>query len=452
MDDDFDDFEFQEFDDQSMEGFDDFDFDMAQPDEEEDDISILIENAYYESKNYEDNDPTSAVTGFQKVLELDTNQSEWSFKAIKHLCLCFKKLGRFDELLDHYYRLLTFASSSVVSRNEFERAVSTIMDSLNILSTDDSMLSFLEQVYQKTFEKLSSHSEFERFCQKTLLKLGNFYVSHKQFDQAKPIIARLYDSLGGEDEHVEDPRKAATLLEVVALDLTVSTSLKEFKKVRKLNSQAQKLKHYSVAHPYIWGIIASASARMKMDYRDFDGSMDSWKEAFKSFDESGSSNRMQALQFLCLCSLLSRSDVDIFSAPEIKPYQTSPEISVFFDLVSAFNSQDIDGFEDALSKINDESMTPFFEDLRFSIKTRVFLSFVSSFSRVTLDYIALKLKSSVTEVTRLVMKAIVSGHIKGKIDYRFGVLILEDDDEVNPKVRFYKAIQEWAVSIKEKVR
>lgn len=46
---------------------------------------IAIENEYFSSKALKEEDPKAALSGFQRVLELDHKKGEWGFKALKQM-------------------------------------------------------------------------------------------------------------------------------------------------------------------------------------------------------------------------------------------------------------------------------------------------------------------------------------------------------------------------------
>ena len=53
-----------------------------------DDEEVEIENQYYSSKGLKEEDPKSALAGFERVLELDQKKDkkgEWGFKALKQM-------------------------------------------------------------------------------------------------------------------------------------------------------------------------------------------------------------------------------------------------------------------------------------------------------------------------------------------------------------------------------
>jgi len=68
-------------------------------------------------------------------------------------------------------------------------------------------------------------------------------------------------------------------------------------------------------------------------------------EAFKNYDEAGSTRRIQCLKYLVLANVLLKSGIDPFTAQETKPYKNDPEITAMNNLLIAINHDDIFEFE-----------------------------------------------------------------------------------------------------------
>ncbi|KAL0251029.1 hypothetical protein GEMRC1_000243 [Eukaryota sp. GEM-RC1] len=257
--DEFEDFEgFEGLDDFDQGGFEEFDQGDFGGETFDDDSSIAIENAYYQAKNLKDTDPLSAISGFKTVLDLDQFKSLISFKATKHLCLLYRQLSNYDEVLKYYTDLLAMCHNPVVSRGDFERTIMTILDDSSLLDSSSLRGSskesqFFDELYNKTLTVLETDENFQRFSLKVLLKLGNFYIDHKKYHQAENIIKKLHYILGPPENSLEDTRRAAIFLEVIALELVVCRVFHKTRKIKSLSALAEKLKKLSVAHPHVWG-------------------------------------------------------------------------------------------------------------------------------------------------------------------------------------------------------
>jgi len=73
-------------------------------------------------------------------------------------------------------------------------------------------------------------------------------------------------------------------------------------------------------------------------------------EAFKNYDESGSPRRTTCLKYLVLANMLMKSGINPFDSQEAKPYKNDPEILAMTNLVSAYQENDINGFETILKE------------------------------------------------------------------------------------------------------
>lgn len=99
-------------------------------------------------------------------------------------------------------------------------------------------------------------------------------------------------------------------------------------------------------------------------------------QAFKSYDEAGSTRRVQCLKYLVLANMLMESEVDPFNAQEAKPYKNHPEVAAMTNLVDAYQRNDIGEFEKILKNnkktiMDDPFIRNYIEDLLRKIRTLV---------------------------------------------------------------------------------
>ena len=66
---------------------------------------------------------------------------------------------------------------------------------------------------------------------------------------------------------------------------------------------------------------------------------------FQNYDESGSPRRTTCLKYLVLANMLMKSGINPFDSQEAKPYKNDREILAMTNLVSAYQNNDINDFE-----------------------------------------------------------------------------------------------------------
>ncbi|KAL0210436.1 hypothetical protein RCL1_004872 [Eukaryota sp. TZLM3-RCL] len=446
--DDFD--EFDEFD--SFDTFDSGEFDSMQPDiETEVDPLVVIENEFYIAESVQDSNPQQAFNGFSKVLELDEKRNEssiWSFKATRNLSLLSLSLGDLDKFHELFQKLVSFSFNSSIPKSDFEREITMVLDKLGSLEGPhykDLLFSCYSMVISSLKQPANATSQFDRFHQKLLLKLANFHVQAKQFSQAKPIIEQLHTFTGSLTDSASKSGNLA--LEIITLDLTVSVELKDIKRVKKLHVSAEKLKEFAFTNPHTWGVLTSVSGKVKLTFRDFSGAMSSFKDSFRAFDEAGSPSRLKSLQLLVITCLLSNTDVDIFSAPEIAPYRDVPEISMYSRLFYAFTAKNIDQFENILNSMDKEEFLPFIEDLRYSIRSRAIIELIKIYSKMRFTLISQKLRMDQSKVRDFLVRLLVEGQIEGKIDSVDEVFIISKP--INQNLKYLQALKNISKSLEK---
>jgi COP9 signalosome complex subunit 2 len=135
-----------------------FDFDSEYDDEnEEEEQNVDLENKYYNAKALKEDSPEDAIKEFQNVIESDTEQSEWSFKASKQTVKVSLKIKDYEGAIKYYKHLLNLLN--IVSKSYGEKSINNILD---YASNSDS-IEFLEQFYEITLNKLKEVKN-DRLC------------------------------------------------------------------------------------------------------------------------------------------------------------------------------------------------------------------------------------------------------------------------------------------------
>jgi COP9 signalosome complex subunit 2 len=177
------------------------------------------------------------------------------------------------------------------------------------------------------------------------------------------------------------------------------------------------------------GVIRECGGKMHLREGEYEKAHTDFFEAFKNYDESGSPRRSTCLKYLVLASMLMKSDINPFDSQEAKPYKNDPEILAMTNLVNAYQSNDIVGFEKILNDNRNSIMDDMFirehiEDLLKNIRTQVLTKFVKPYTKVRLDLISKELNLTVDEVEALLVTCILDNTIEGRIDQVNRVLVL----------------------------
>lgn len=412
---------------------DEEDYDLEYSEDSNSEPDVDLENQYYNSKALKDADRKQALESFQKVLELEKGEKgDWGFRALKQMIKINFDLENYDEMMNRYKQLLSYIKSAV-TRNYSEKSINSILDYISTSNRDRMQL--LQEFYETTLEALKD-AKNDRLWFKTNTKLGKLYFDRGDFKRLSTILKQLHQSCQNEDG-TDDLKKGTQLLEIYALEIQMYTVRKNNKELKKLYNQSLHIKS-AIPHPIIMGVIRECGGKMHLREGEYEKAHTDFFEAFKNYDESGSPRRSTCLKYLVLASMLMKSDINPFDSQEAKPYKNDPEILAMTNLVTAYQNNDIVGFEKILNDNRNSIMDDMFikehiEDLLKNIRTQVLTKFVKPYTQVRLDLISKELNLDVGEVEALLVSCILDNTIEGRIDQINHVLELTKHSQINAK-------------------
>ncbi|ETN00802.1 hypothetical protein PPTG_17661 [Phytophthora nicotianae INRA-310] len=420
-----------------------YDFDYSDEDEDMEDVeaAVQIENAYYSAKQLLEGEPPrreEALGALAQVLELQNEQTDWGFKALKRIVKLLFELQRHDEAMRRYEELLGYTKTAV-TRNVGEKGINSILD---FVSTSKNW-EILQRFYETTLETLKE-ARNERLWFKTSVKLGNLLYEIGDFSRLSKIIKELLASCSDEDAD-DGVRKNSQLLEVYALQIQMYTAQKDNKKLVSIYEKALRTKS-GVAHPRIIGVIHECGGKMYMMQREWDKARSDFFSGFKSYDEAGEPRRLQCLKYLVLANMLSESQVNVFDSQEAKPYENDTEIVAMTKLTDAFLHDEIKTFEQVLNRnqeaiMDDPFIKHYIDSLLRTIRSKVLLKIIKPYRRMDTQYIARELNGiPLSEVESLLSALVLDKKIEARIDQVHHTLVLLDR---KPEEKFQSSIQSW---------
>ncbi|XP_058120352.1 COP9 signalosome complex subunit 2 [Anopheles ziemanni] len=421
---------------------DDDDYGLEYSEDSNSEPDVDLENQYYNSKALKEEAPQEALKSFQKVLDLENGEKgEWGFKALKQMIKLNFKLQNYQEMMSRYKQLLTYIKSAV-TRNHSEKSINSILD---YISTSKNM-ELLQNFYETTLEALKD-AKNDRLWFKTNTKLGKLYFDRNDFSKLQKILKQLHQSCQTDDGE-DDLKKGTQLLEIYALEIQMYTVQKNNKKLKALYEQSLHIKS-AIPHPLIMGVIRECGGKMHLREGEFEKAHTDFFEAFKNYDESGSSRRTTCLKYLVLANMLMKSGINPFDSQEAKPYKNDPEILAMTNLVTAYQTNDIMEFESILRNNRNNIMADQFirehiEDLLRNIRTQVLIKLIRPYTRITIPFISNELNIEPAEVESLLVSCILDNTIQGRIDQVNQVLELSKESRCGARD---VAIEKWANQI-----
>uniref|UniRef100_A0A7S3A4X1 COP9 signalosome complex subunit 2 n=2 Tax=Rhodosorus marinus TaxID=101924 RepID=A0A7S3A4X1_9RHOD len=206
---------------------DEEDYGFEYSEDEEDTEDVEIENKYYEAKRSVESDPDLTLKEMDAVIEMEQEQGQWGFKALKQIVKILFRRGQYDEMLKRYKEMLTYVKSAV-TRNYSEKKINSILEYVS----QSQELSHLEKFYEMTLEVLKE-ARNERLWFNTKLKLGKLWFDMKVFGRGnaklEKVLKELHKSCQKEDGS-DDLKKGTQLLEIYALEIQMHTETKNTKK------------------------------------------------------------------------------------------------------------------------------------------------------------------------------------------------------------------------------
>uniref|UniRef100_A0A182P6G4 COP9 signalosome complex subunit 2 n=1 Tax=Anopheles epiroticus TaxID=199890 RepID=A0A182P6G4_9DIPT len=404
---------------------DDDDYGLEYSEDSNSEPDVDLENQYYNSKALKEEAPQDALKSFQKVLDLENgDKGEWGFKALKQMIKLNFKLQNYQEMMARYKQLLTYIKSAV-TRNHSEKSINSILD---YISTSKNM-ELLQNFYETTLEALKD-AKNDRLWFKTNTKLGKLYFDRNDFGKLQKILKQLHQSCQTDDGE-DDLKKGTQLLEIYALEIQMYTVQKNNKKLKALYEQSLHIKS-AIPHPLIMGVIRECGGKMHLREGEFEKAHTDFFEAFKNYDESGSSRRTTCLKYLVLANMLMKSGINPFDSQEAKPYKNDPEILAMTNLVMAYQNNDIMEFEAILRNNRNNIMADQFirehiEDLLRNIRTQVLIKLIRPYTKITIPFISSELNIEPAEVESLLVSCILDNTIQGRIDQVNQVLELNKE-------------------------
>ncbi|ORX59175.1 putative COP9 signalosome complex subunit [Piromyces finnis] len=431
-------------DDFMVEDEEDYDFDFEyDEDNEEEEQNVDLENRYYNAKALKEDSPEDAIMEFKNVIDSDTEQSDWSFKACKQMVKVSLKIRDYEGAIEYYKNLLSLLN--IVPKSYSEKSINNILD---YASNSDS-ISFLEQFYEITLNKLKETNN-DRLWLKTNLKLAKLLLDNREYEKLNKVLVELH--MACEKENNAEGQ-GTLLVEVFAIEIQMYTEMKNTKKLKPLYEQCLNVKS-AIPHPRIMGIIRECGGKMHMIEGKWQDAQTDFFEAFKNFDEAGSPQRIQCLKYLVLANMLSESQINPFDSQETKPYKNDSQIVALTNLINAYQRVDIQEFESILQKnkssiMGDPFIRTYMDDVIKNIRSQVLIKLIKPYTRIKLSFASKKLNISPQEVEELLVNLILDKKINGYIDQINQILELEHDKQ---SVNYYPDIGKWSNNIDKLIK
>jgi hypothetical protein len=235
----------------------------------------------------------------------------------------------------------------------------------------------------------------------TRLRLARIHLSTGNWAPLKEVLSVLLAACeggagggggGGSQEQV------TSLMEVYSIQMQMYSALGENKHLSELVEKAKGKVKAAVSTPSVSGVICECSGKVMMADKRWEDARVAFSSAFHSFEEAGNRDRTLAnLSYYVLCNMLSGSRISPFEGDETaKSYERNPAMEFMVKLSELYMSGDHMPFTArvtayATSPSSDPFIRTYLDELLFAIKSTAALKIVSSYSRVSIDFVAKEL-------------------------------------------------------------
>ncbi|QIW99210.1 hypothetical protein AMS68_004728 [Peltaster fructicola] len=439
-------------DDDFMQASDDenYDFEYEDDDDADQGGDVDVENKYYNAKQMKADAPEEAIEEFLGVPALEEEKGDWGFKGLKQAIKLEFKLGMYEKALEHYTELLTYVKSAV-TRNYSEKSINNMLDFIEKNAEDQAANACMEQIYSKTLDSLQATNN-DRLWLSTNTKLARYWLAQKDYQRLTEKVREIHKACQN-TEGREDSSKGTYSMEAYALEIQMYAETRNNKRLKSLYQRALAVRS-AVPHPKIMGIIRECGGKMHMSEENWEAAQSDFFESFRNYDEAGSLQRIQVLKYLVLTTMLMGSDINPFDSQETKPYRNDPRIAAMTELVDAYQRDDINQYENILSKNKDLLSDPFIaeniDEVTRNMRTKAVVKLVAPYTRFRLDLIAKRLHISIPEVQDIICFLIMDGRLAGKINQEAGTVEIEsraDTDRLNAVAAWTTAIRSLATLV-----
>lgn len=326
----------------------------------------------------------------------------------------------------HRYRaMLEYISS--VTRNECTEAINTILDTIASATN----VQVLSEMYEITLIALKTANN-ERLWFNTNLKLAKLYIESKKIMEVERLVTALKATCQTPDGK-DDPSKGTYLLEIYSLEIQLCSLTQDAQRMRLIYPKTLNL-NSAVADPRVMGIIREEGGKMQMAEGNWEEAYNELYEAFRNYQEAGSSRARDCLKYVVLASMMSLSDINPFAAREAKVFSEDVEIVAMRELRQSLEANDLARFERTIAnkknRILDEPfIMTYIQPLRRRMREQVLINLVKPYKKVTIQYLGEELQLPQSEIESLLVDLVIDNKLDGLINQPEGYLAMNSRDQ-----------------------
>lgn len=392
----------------------------------DEDHDSIRENLYYLAKSHRDREPAKAIATLESLLkdqEPSPMKQSWEFKALKQQIKI--SCAQSAPLKDLFVRLVGYQDT--MAKPYFSKSIVNLIDF--VYSKPNQHTSEFYEFILQNIRSLVTDSELqERILLKGTIKLGRTLIDAKDYEKAIAIIRSQLSSVVSLGE--ADAQKASLMMEMNALLLEAHFHCSQFQQVKTIYWEFLRFKSSSLVHPLVVAQMTEYYGRVMLHQDNLKEAVSSLFESFKSYDETGSSRKMNVILYLLLAQALLNPEVDPFGSQELAVYKTNQQIQLLARLIDANRTLNVEQFESICLELQtihsgNQSLLLYLHRIHRQLLERIISNFVGINSEIS--PISLADFPVQTDLQDCLVKMLLLGKLRGyKLDCAANLLIKDD--------------------------
>eukprot|EP01022_Parablepharisma_sp_SALTPOND_P024636 TRINITY_DN551_c0_g1_i5.p1 TRINITY_DN551_c0_g1~~TRINITY_DN551_c0_g1_i5.p1 ORF type:complete len:284 (+),score=47.45 TRINITY_DN551_c0_g1_i5:1801-2652(+) len=245
--------------------------------------------------------------------------------------------------------------------------------------------------------------------------------------------------------------KKGSPFEVLALQMQMYADLKDTKKLKELHSEAENLSGV-VTDARVNAMLKECGAIIYLSEKNWEAAQADLLESFKSYQQLANPKAKQMLKLLLVTSMVGESEINPMTLAEAKVYQDDSEISPIANLRKAYENNQIAQLKRIMaasgSKLaTDKELKEYAGDFFKAIKQKIVIEKITSYTSVSIQYLARDLGVSEGEMKALLVELILDERVNGKIDESKGLLELSSSERDVLEGKRYAALEKMTNSL-----
>lgn len=401
-----------------------------------------IENRFYDAKCEMEENLDNAIEQFKGIIEDEgENKTEWGYKSIRKLCRHFAQIQNKEEFETYFAMYLEYLT--VPSTSKIEKCAFVMLQWVEPFGVD-----YVCEIIERFIEAMNVSTNFNRIVFKLNIRKAQTMFEQGKYDELKPFVSSLIKQCYLENGK-EDPMRSHLLVDIYAIQIQIFEKENDTRQLQRIFGSID-FSERSISNNKVNAIVMFALGKVQMIDAQYCNATINFLTAFKSFNDSGSDAKFDALKYFVLGHMLQESKVDVFQDEDIKQYKDTEIVQKMVALYAAYEGDDIIELKRQIENsrdvfFNDEGIKQYEKVFIECAQRKLIMRLVTCFKRVKFNFLGKMLDLEENEVELLLLKMIFDGKLKAKINQFERYLMVSDEQSM--ATRKYLALTELSKQV-----